>query len=185
MEQKAADLFLFQVFTGFRYNELKHVTANSISIKIKGGQNFKVINNIADKEGLENSVPLTVVVQEIFNRWEGKTNDGMLLPVLSEFKYNTNLHTFLERIPMMHRIEKRVRYRGNDRVEQEMPRYKSITSHAGRHKYSHLLSSGGIDLGGVSQLMNHASTDTTNKNYKHLLEEQLQMKALEVLNKAI
>jgi hypothetical protein len=33
--------------------------------------------------------------------------------------------------------------------------------------------------------MNHASTDTTNKNYKHLLEEQLQMKALEVLNKAI
>lgn len=185
MEQKAADLFLFQVFTGFRYNELKHVTTNSISIKISGGQSFKSLNNVADKEGLENSVPLTVVCQEVIDRWEGKTSKGRLLPVLSEFQYNTNLHLFLERIPMMHRMEKRVRYRGNDRVEEEIPRYKTITSHAGRHSYSHLLSLGGIDIGGVSQLMNHASPDTTNKNYKHILEEKLQYQALNILDKAI
>jgi integrase len=184
-EQKAADLFLFQAFTGFRYNELKFVTQNSISIKIINGHSFKSLNNIADKEGLVNSVPLSQVCQEVITRWAGKTKRDLLLPVLSEFQYNSNLHAFLARIEMMHRIEKRVRYRGNDRVEEEVTRYNAITSHAGRHTYSHLLLKSGLKIEEVSHLMNHASSETTDKNYKHLLEDQLEYRALGILNKAI
>lgn len=165
---------------------------------INGGH-IKVWTYVANKNGDENTVPLNAICMGIIEKWSAKgfksperrdpklkkTIDypNCLLPVLPSSKMNKALHEFLKDVPGMDGISMRVRYRGDQRVEEQVPRYMEITDHAARHTYSRILTEGGLSVDQVGELLNHASSETTNKHYKHMNENEIIARAYVVLSK--
>lgn len=198
-QEKAVDCFLFQAFTGARHNELYQVETTRITTRMINGGHIKVWTYVANKNGDENTVPLNAICMGIIEKWSAKgfksperrdpklkkTIDypNCLLPVLPSSKMNKALHEFLKDVPGMDGISMRVRYRGDQRVEEQVPRYMEITDHAARHTYSRILTEGGLSVDQVGELLNHASSETTNKHYKHMNENEIIARAYVVLSK--
>lgn len=198
-QQKTADLFLFQCFTGLRFGELMQVEATNITTTMYGGNSFQSLVYVSDKTGQQNKVPLNRVCLEIIEKWKRtgfdmpikkdlntghyKQYPNCLLPVIAQQQVNASLHSLLAKIEIFNVDEKRVRFKGRQRVEESYKRYDLITTHSARHSYSHYLQASGLDSSRVAQLMNHADSSTTEKHYKHIQHDKLQFEALEFLNK--
>ena len=122
------------------------------------------------------------VPAELANKYHIVT--GCLLPILSDSSVGVSIKSFLKKIPLFHNTTKRIRYRGNERIEENIPRWDILTSHSFRHGYSALLSAGGVDTDSIGKLLNHSSGATTKKHYEHFQRDALALRALDVLNKA-
>lgn len=200
-DEKSGDLFVFQFFTGLRYGELVQVEDSNIHNTMYDGNAFKSFHYVSDKTGEPNSVPLNHICLEIIEKWRirgfqapmrknQKTKqmehfNKCLLPWLAQQQVNTSLHSILAKIPRFHVEEKRIRFKGSEKVEQVFKRYDLITTHTARHSYSHYLMSRGMDVTSVSKLLNHSSSNTTDKHYKHFTQDELQYKAWQHLDQKI
>jgi integrase len=83
---------------------------------------------------------------------------------------------------MFDKEERKIRYRGDVRVEEVNKRYDVLTSHSMRHGYSKLLSNSGIKLDDVGKLMNQQSSDTIRSHYFHLDHSRILLDAFKILD---
>jgi len=178
LQWKAIGLFLFQCVTGLRYGELKFK---------EGAIHNNILTITSGKKGIINQIPLGNLACRILNEWKNKKiiynfKNDLALPVINQTNANVGLHEFLAKIPAFNRTIQRVRYRGNERIEETMPLHLAVTTHTGRHTFSYLMTSGGLGIDEVGSLLSHGSIETTNKHYKHLEREHIQKKALEIIN---
>jgi integrase len=198
-ERRAIDAFIFSCFTGLRHNEFYQLTEESIQRRadLASGDRYMVLEYVSDKTGKRNEVPLNQVALEIIQRWKShtitveRTRNGqheyfpdILIPVLSSDKSNENLHKVLRRLPEFDKTETRVRYRGTQRIEQNVPRWMFVTFHSARHSFGFYLLSNGVPLARVAELMNHATVSTTEKYYKHIERNSMTYEAFKVLSRA-
>lgn len=79
------DAFIFSCYTGLPYCDIYTLTAEDIKIGVDGK---KWIMKDRGKTGVESLIPLLPIPLEILAKYEGKTKNGKLLPVISNQKMN-------------------------------------------------------------------------------------------------
>jgi len=194
-EEIVADTSIFQAFTGLRYSELYQVEDVNITTRINPTGSFLVLNIVQSKTGKATAIPLNDVCLAIIEKWRARKFDppklrdpkhrtnnwfpNCLLPLLTINECNKTLHTLLKRIPAFQRIEKRIRFRGSERIEENIARHALICTHSFRHFFSSHLLRQGISVDSIGHLIN--SPRVARKHYEHHDREQL----LELANRAL
>ncbi|MFR9542731.1 MAG: site-specific integrase [Rikenellaceae bacterium] len=131
------DLFLFSVFTGISYIDIKNLTTRHLS-QAKDGVWW--IHSKRQKTGNEFHVPLLDVPMQIIERYRGTADGDHLFRVFSGVTMNIQL----KKITKMCGIE------------------RDITYHQGRHSYASLITlSQGVPMESVSKMLGHSSIKST------------------------
>lgn len=73
------DIFIFSCFCGLAYIDVAHLTLENI-VTIDN-RKWIIINR--QRTNVQSNIPLMEIPQMIITKYEGKTKDGRLLPVLS------------------------------------------------------------------------------------------------------
>ncbi len=131
------DLFLFSVFTGISYIDIKNLTTRHLS-QAKDGVWW--IHSKRQKTGNEFHVPLLDVPMQIIEKYRGTADGDTLFRIFSGVTMNIQL----KKITKMCGIE------------------RDITYHQGRHSYASLITlSQGVPMESVSKMLGHTSIKST------------------------
>ena len=149
------DIFLFSVFTGISFSDIRNLTTRNI-IKLEDGT--KCIKSKRRKTGVEFTVPLMPLPLKIIDKYRGMGAKGKLFRMMSCNQTNANL----KKITQMCGIQ------------------RNITFHVGRHSYASLITlSQGVPMETVSRMLGHSDMRAT-RIYAHISNEKIEndMKAL-------
>ncbi len=131
------DMFLFSVFTGLAYSDVKNLTEDNLA---KDADGMWWIHTKRQKTGSECHIPLLELPLQIIEKYRGLNDNGKLLVMLSCSKTNINL----KKIAKICGIDKRVHY------------------HQARHCYASLIMlSQGISMETTSKLLGHRDIRST------------------------
>jgi site-specific recombinase XerD len=148
--QETLDCFLFQVYSGLSYRELK--TLNSTHVKHINGRDWIIIKR--KKTGNEQKLVLLPEAIKIVQKYKndvGCKELNQLLPVKSNQKYNLNLKT----------------------VQSIAGIDTKMCSHLGRHVFATTIAlSNGMPLETVSKILGHTSMKTT-QIYAKVLDDKI------------
>lgn len=136
--------FVFQCYTGLSYAELCRVTLNNILIDQRTGAEYIKISRA--KTGIESNIPLVQEARKIidsFAEHPARLRHGLLIPLLSNQKYNVHL----KQLAGLVGIDKR------------------ITSHTARRTAATIYLKKGAALESVASMLGHANTQVTQKHY--------------------
>lgn len=164
------DVFMFMVLTGLRIGEVQTLRPADV----RDG----VLHYVSLKKGTPNAVPLSAKAMAIITTW---STAEKLFPAFTESKIMPELRRTMKSVEVFQRLVTKTRYRGDQRLETQIPRHAQITLHSARHTYSHLMSKGGMSMDEVGKLLNHGSADTTRRHYEHMESELRMEKALRIL----
>ena len=134
------DIFLFAVFTGISYIDLKNLQHTDIQ-RQKDDKLWIILNR--QKTGTGSYIPLLDIPQQIIDKYKNTKfsgDDGKIFKVRSSASVNGNLHTL-------------AKVAGID---------KRLTYHQGRHSFaSEICLSQGVPIETVSRMLGHLSIKTT------------------------
>lgn len=110
--EQVRDMFIFSCYTGLSYIDLCNLAPDNI----KTGFDGKLwIMTKREKTGVDSNIPLLEIPFQILKKYEGRTKNGKLPPVIS----NQKMNDYLGEIAQICEINKR------------------ITFHLARHYHSH------------------------------------------------
>lgn len=131
------DMFLFSVFTGISFSDIRNLTYSNLTQAEDG---VWWIHSKRKKTGTEFHVPLLELPLQIIEKYRGLNKDGKMFVMLSCSKTNGNL-------------KKIARICGIKR---------NITYHQGRHSYASLITlSQGVPMETVSRMLGHRDLRAT------------------------
>ena len=138
--EEIKDVYLFMCFTGYAYKDASLLTVGNIS-KFFDGEDWIVKNR--EKTWCRENVPLLPVAKEIIEKYKDhpcRANNGQLLPMISNQKYNSYLKEICEILGIN----------------------KNLTTHTARHTFATTVTlANGVPLETVSALLGHKSIRTT------------------------
>lgn len=142
------DAFIFSCYTGLPYCDIYTLTAEDIKIGVDGK---KWIMKDRGKTGVESLIPLLPIPLEILAKYEGKTKNGKLLPVIS----NQKMNEYLAEIAAICQINKRITY------------------HLARHSFAtEICLTKGVPIESVSKMLGHTNIQTT-QIYARVVDRKL------------
>ena len=142
------DVFLFSVFTGISFSDIRNLTEKNLA-QAEDGTWW--IHSARQKTGTPFHVPLLELPLELIEKYRGITKNGRLFPMLSCSKTNINL----KKIAAICGINRRV------------------TFHQARHTYASVITlSQGVPLDTVRELMGHRDWRAT-RIYAHLTYDKV------------
>ena len=156
------DLFVFQIYTGLAYRELKNLTHSNIQI---GVDSEKWIVAERQKTGRTFKVPLLPKALDILNRYKEHTLDPNreLLPVPSNQKFNAYLKEVGDLCGIL----------------------QPLTTHLARRTFACTITLlNGVPLSTVSSLLGHSNIGITQEAYAKVVDDKLS-KDMEVLRKKL
>lgn len=131
------DMFLFSVFTGLAYRDIRNLTAKNI---VKASDGVLWIETTRQKTGTPCEIPLMEIPLQIIEKYKGLAPDGKLLPILSCGRLNKNLKVIAQLCGIKHKL----------------------IFHAGRHTYaSEICLSQGVPIETVSRMLGHRDLRST------------------------
>jgi site-specific recombinase XerD len=136
--------FVFQCYTGLPYIDLARVTESHIIIDEKTGAEFIKISRT--KTGTDSIIPLIVEARTIINSFSDhpmRKEKGVLIPIVSNQKYNVHLKQLSGLVGLN----------------------KRLTTHVARRTAATLFLTKGAPLESVSAMLGHTTTTTTQKHY--------------------
>lgn len=136
--------FIFQFNVGLSYAELLRVTVNDILKDEKTGMEYIKINR--QKTDVPSIVPLSHEASRIialFNDHPQRIKKGLLIPIISNQKYNN----YLKQLAGVMGLKKR------------------LTSHVARRTAATYYLTKGVPMESVSAMLGHTNTVTTQKHY--------------------
>jgi integrase len=157
------DVFIFQCLVGQRFGDLKTLGHEDIKNGIwylyqRKGKRTNVLEIPIHKYGLE-----------ILDKYKNETNP---LPVLSNTKYNEHLKELFEEAKIDEPV-KRVRYSGNNRIEEVVPFHKLISTHSARRSAVNILAGMGVQVEVIQAITGHNDINVLLKHYRKVsLEEK-------------
>lgn len=131
------DMFLFSVYTGLAYIDVRQLTENNVEDREDGS-----IWIVTTRQKTNNpvTVPLLTIPAQIVNKYKGQTKDGRLLPIPSNQKTND----YLKEIAAVCGID------------------KTLTFHLARHTFATTITlENGVPIETVSKMLGHNSLKTT------------------------
>ncbi|AQX50868.1 recombinase [Elizabethkingia anophelis] len=145
------DIFVFSCFTGLAYIDVRNLTPFHINIGIDGG---KWIFTHRQKTDTPSRIPLLPIAIEIIQKYEDHpqcSNEGTLLPILS----NQKMNAYLKEIADICGIR------------------KELTFHIARHTFATTITlSNGVPIESVSKMLGHKNLRTT-QHYAKILDQKI------------
>ncbi len=152
------DCFVFSCYTGLAYNEAATLSDEHLHI---GDDGFIWIEMIRKKTQRPLTIPVLPQGLDVIKKYGYPDNKGLLLPVISNQKFNSYLHEIQDIIGIK----------------------KHLTHHVARKTYaSTVLMSNDIPIEIVSFLLGHSKTTTTELHYAKVVKESV-VRHLEKFNK--
>ena len=149
--KKARDIFVFCIYTGLAYSDVKSLTDSDIIIDINGG---KMINIKRKKTNTVSNIPILPVAQEIIDRYKDHPetiNSNRVLPVTS----NQKMNAYLKEIADLCGIN------------------KNLTTHMARHTFATTITlSNNVPIETVSKMLGHSSLGIT-QHYAKVLTPKI------------
>jgi site-specific recombinase XerD len=134
--EKVRDIFVFCSFTGLAYTDVKHLTNNQIQSSVEGNL---WIRGKRKKTDTEYNIPLLNIPKMILEKYRGKVDGDLALPVYGNVNYNV----LLKKMAKMCGIQ------------------KNISSHLARHTFATLTLTKGVSIESVSKMLGHTNISTT------------------------
>jgi site-specific recombinase XerD len=137
--EEIRDVFVFACYTGFAYSDIAKLTTQNIVISIEGTPTIKAYRT---KTNVLASVPILAKAQVIIDKYSKHleaNNKGLLLPVISNQKYNAYLKELADLCGVK----------------------KTLTSHTARHTFATLMLTNGASIESVSSMLGHTNIVTT------------------------
>ena len=125
--EKTRDLFCFCCFTSLRYSDMANLRRSDIE--------NNTITVVTQKTNDRISIELNKYAQAILKKYEGEIYKGNLaLPVITNQKMNYYLKDLCE-LCGFNELISRTFYRAGQKVEELVPKYTLIGTHAGRRTF--------------------------------------------------
>ena len=151
------DCFVFSCYTGLAYNEASKLKHEHLNIG-EGGLIW--IEMIRQKTKRPLTIPVLPQGLEILKKYGYPNNNGLLLPLISNQKFNSYLHEIQDIVGLK----------------------KHLTHHVARKTYaSTVLMSNDIPIEIISFLLGHSKTTTTELHYAKVVKETV-VRHIEKLN---
>lgn len=150
------DIFIFSCFCGLAYIDVAHLTRENIVTL--DNRKWIIINR--QKTNVQSNIPLMEIPQLIITKYEGKTKDGRLLPVLS----NQKINAYLKEIADLCGIKKRLSY------------------HLARHTFATMSLSKGVPIESVSKMLGHTNIKTT-QIYARITNKKIEQDMMQAADK--
>ena len=150
------DIFIFCCFCGLAYIDVAHLTRENIVTL--DNRKWIIINR--QKTNVQSNIPLMEIPQMIITKYEGKTKDGRLLPVLS----NQKINAYLKEIADLCGIKKRLSY------------------HLARHTFAMMSLSEGVPIESVSKMLGHTNIKTT-QIYARITNKKIEQDMMQAADK--
>ena len=150
------DIFIFSCFCGLAYIDVAHLTLENIVTL--DNRKWIIINR--QKTNVQSNIPLMEIPQMIITKYEGKTKDGRLLPVLS----NQKINAYLKEIADLCGIKKRLSY------------------HVARHTFATMSLSEGVPIESVSKMLGHTNIKTT-QIYARITNKKIEQDMMQAADK--
>jgi|GEM_PF-2167116 len=128
------DVFLFQIYTGLSYIDVKTLRKEHITRGIDG-KNWIIKKREKTKSVAK--IPLIDKAQDLLDKYF--VLEGQVLPVVHRSAYNRNLKTMATLLDIK----------------------KSLSSHCGRHTFATLMRESGSDLSNLKQIVAHSQASMT------------------------
>lgn len=150
------DIFIFSCFCGLAYIDVAHLTRENIVTL--DNRKWIIINR--QKTNVQSNIPLMEIPQMIITKYEGKTKDGRLLPVLS----NQKINAYLKEIADLCGIKKQLSY------------------HLARHTFATMSLSKGVPIESVSKMLGHTNIKTT-QIYARITNKKIEQDMMQAADK--
>ena len=134
--ERARDIFIFCVFTGLAFADVKNMKAENIRTSIEGN---KWIMGKRLKTNVEYNIPLMNIPRAILEKYKDNAKNGLMLPVFALSDYNKHLK----------------------KVAAQCGITKRMTSHLARHTFATLALTKGVSIESVSKMLGHTNIATT------------------------
>jgi len=142
------DLFLFSVFTGLSYRDMKNLTRDNMQLFFDG--NPWIITR-RQKTSVSSNIPLMDIPKKIIEKYESLAKGDKLLPVPS----HTTLNNGIKKIALAAGIK------------------KDVTWHVARHTYAtEICLTNGVPIESLSKTMGHTNIKTTQR-YARVTNEKV------------
>lgn len=146
-QKKSKDIFMFAVFTGLSYIDMKNLTYDKIHILEDGS---KWIISQRQKNGIEYRVRLMDIPLAIIEKYRGLTIDGKVLDVPNKMTVHQGLNAIAKRSGIN----------------------KKLGIHMSRHTFASLITlSEGVPIETVSRMLGHEHIKTTQRYAKLSLDK--------------
>lgn len=145
--EKVRDVFLFQCFTGLRHSDVYNLKWTDIK------DTYFEITTIKTMDSLK--IDLNTYSREILEKYKDcHLKENKALPVMSNQKMNDYLKELGELAGLNETIRETY-YKGNQRIDEIMPKYNLLSSHAGRRTFICISLSLGIPAHTVMKWTGH------------------------------
>lgn len=167
LERIALDAFIVSCFTGCRVSEI-------VSVEAVDDDTLRYTSIKTKKDML---VPYNKIVRPYIESGHYKTR----IARFRREQLNANLHDILKRLGWDSPV---IKYRlvGKKKEKTIVPRYMAITFHSGRKFFGKMLLDMDVSMYKVSQLLGHASVDTTQKYYAAITRDKMMKETNELIN---
>jgi len=155
---KTRDLFIFQLYTGQRYSDIKQVTQNDI---INGIWHLR-----SQKTKTINQIPLSQECLAILSKYNYE------LPIISNQKQNDNLKELCKLVEIDTPITL-VRYKGQERIEIVKKKYELIGTHTARRSFVSLMLIKGMPIPLIQSITGHKNLKSFSKYIGISLNEKI------------
>lgn len=138
-QKKSKDIFVFAVFTGLSYIDMKNLTYDEIHTMEDGSQ---WIVSKRQKTGIEYRVRLLDIPLAIIEKYRGQSTDGKVLDVPNKMTVHSGLNAIAKRCGIQ----------------------KKLGVHMSRHTFASLITlSEGVPIESVSRMLGHEHIKTTQR----------------------
>ncbi|MFT4224332.1 MAG: tyrosine-type recombinase/integrase [Dysgonomonas sp.] len=170
---RVRDVFLFQCYTGLRHSDVYNLKRSDIK------DNYFEVTTVKTSDSL--IIELNTYSRAVLDKYKDyHFKDNKVLPVIS----NQKMNDYLKELGELADINEPVRetyYKGNQRIDNVVPKYSLLTSHAGRRTFVCNSLAMGIPAETVMKWTGH-SDHRTMKPYIDVADKDRQ-KAMQLWNK--
>ncbi len=149
--EQVRDIFVFCCFTGLAYVDVQKLSNDHIVLGMHGGRWIKINRSKTESKSTIPLLPVSKEILEKYGAFSRTSDEGLLLPVISNQKTNA----FLKEIATLCKIE------------------KNMTFHLARHTFATTVTlANGIPIESVSKMLGHQSLKTT-QIYAKVIDRKL------------
>ncbi|OWK97381.1 integrase [Kaistella haifensis DSM 19056] len=160
--EKIRDVFLFQCFTGLRYSDVFNLKRSDVKDGYLEITTLKTADNLI--------IELNSYSRKLLNKYiDVEFEHNKALPVISNQKMNDYLKELAE-LAEIDELVTQTYFKGNERIEEVLPKYSLMSTHAGRRTFVCNALSLGIPPQVVMKWTGH-SDDKAMKPYIDIADE--------------
>ena len=125
--EKIRDVFLFQCFTGLRYSDVFNLKRSDVKDGYLEITTLKTADNLI--------IELNSYSRKLLNKYiDVEFENNKALPVISNQKMNDYLKELAE-LAEIDELVTQTYFKGNERIEEVLPKYSLMSTHAGRRTF--------------------------------------------------